>query len=85
MNIQFYQLAIGAEFEFRGRRYRKLAMSMAEDELRCGNVFQAGYEVVSEGPLLPAEVAERWTPSDIPWTDYLTPAPGQEPNVKREM
>jgi len=79
MNVQFYQLAIGAEFEFRGQRYRKLAMSMAEDDgRRWGHVFMGGIEVVSEGPLLPAEVAERWRPSDIPWTDYLTPAPGQE-------
>jgi len=38
--IQFHQLPLGARFEFRGRRYEKLALSMARDEERCGNIFQ---------------------------------------------
>ena len=30
--MQFYQLAIGARFEFHGCQYRKVAMSMAEED-----------------------------------------------------
>jgi hypothetical protein len=39
--IQFQEIPIGQFFEFRGRRYRKLALSMASDEDRNGNIFQA--------------------------------------------
>jgi hypothetical protein len=40
VNITFYELPIVARFEFRGHRYEKLALSMARDEDRCGNIFQ---------------------------------------------
>jgi hypothetical protein len=30
--MQFYKLAIGARFEFRGRQFTEVALSMAEDE-----------------------------------------------------
>ena len=53
MTVRFYELAVGAVFSVRGRRYRKIAMSMAEDERHWGNVFMGETEVVSDGPLLP--------------------------------
>lgn len=79
--MQFYQLAKGARFEFRGRRYEKTAMSMAADQNRCGVIFQAGTEIVPIGEplLLPAEMAEQWKPPAGHWTDYVTPAPGETP------
>ena len=48
-NALFCELPIGARFEFRGRRYEKLALSMAGDEERCGHAFHGVTEV------LPAE------------------------------
>jgi hypothetical protein len=65
--MQFYRLALGARFEFRGREYRKEAMSVARDSDDVGNVFQAGAEVIAIGkPLLLTEAeAERWRPSGI--------------------
>ena len=62
MNVQFYELAIGAVFEFRGKVYRKTAMSMADDERNWGNIFQAWIKVESGGPFLPREVAAKWKP-----------------------
>ena len=77
--MEFYKLAAGAEFEFQGLRFRKLAMSMAEHEDRIGTVIGAATEVtpIGEPLLLPPAEAERWKPSEIPWTDYIKPAPGQ--------
>jgi len=86
--MQFYELAIGARFFFRGRRYEKLAMSMAEDEERVGHSFLADAEVTlevrgaecgvrSDPELLPPEEAARWKPDDRHWTEHLGPAPGQ--------
>ena len=46
--IQFQEIPIGQHFEFRGRRYRKLALSMACDEDRIGNIFQAQTEVLPD-------------------------------------
>ena len=65
--MRFYELAIGAVFEFRGTRYAKTAMSMAEDDRRWGNVFMGETVVASDGPLLPAEVAARWKPERGHW------------------
>jgi hypothetical protein len=48
MNIQFSKIPVGARFEFRGHRYEKLALSMACDEERLGNIFHAETEVVVE-------------------------------------
>jgi hypothetical protein len=42
--MQFYQLAKGARFEFLGKQFEKVAMSMAVDAERCGNVFWGGTE-----------------------------------------
>jgi hypothetical protein len=50
MLMQFKELPIGARFEFRGRRYEKVALSMACDEERMGNIFHDDTEVVSEAP-----------------------------------
>lgn len=47
--VQFYQLAKGARFEFRGKQFQKIAMSMAEDGERNGNVFQGETEVTPIG------------------------------------
>ena len=59
MKILFEQLPVGARFEFRGHRYQKLATSMACDENRWGNVFQAGTEVVCERALTPTAMPQR--------------------------
>ena len=40
-------LPIGARFEFRGRCYTKLALSMASDDERLGNIFQDETEVTT--------------------------------------
>ena len=43
-----------------------------------GWVFMGLTEVVSDGPLLPPEVAERWRPVSVEaWAEHLAPAPGQ--------
>ena len=79
LRMQFYELAIGARFFFRGRRYEKLAMSMARGEDRIGHVFMAETEVTADGEpmLLPPEEAARWKPDGRHWTECLGPAPGQ--------
>ena len=43
--LQFQEIPIGGHFEFRGRRYKKLALSMASDEDRNGTIFLAQTEV----------------------------------------
>ena len=77
--MKFYELAIGARFIFRGQRFEKIAMSMARDEENCGNIFMGGTEVEPDGEplLLSPEEAAQWKPDERPWSDYLTPAPGQ--------
>ena len=79
MNVKFYELALGAVFQFRGTRYQKLAMGLAWDEKRRGNIFMGETEVVSEGEpkLLSAEEAAKWKPAERHWTDRLGLAPGQ--------
>ncbi|HEY5915510.1 MAG TPA: hypothetical protein VJA21_33415 [Verrucomicrobiae bacterium] len=47
--MKFYQLAVGAVFKAWGRNYRKIAMSMAEDERGWGTIFMGEGEIVSEG------------------------------------
>ena len=46
--LQFQEIQVGQFFEFRGRRYKKLALSMASDEDRIGNIFQAQTEVLPD-------------------------------------
>ena len=48
MTTKFNELPLGARFEFRGRRYEKLALSLARDEERMGNIFHAETEVLAE-------------------------------------
>jgi hypothetical protein len=75
--MRFYELAVGARFFFRGRRYEKLAMSMARDEEQFGHAFMAETEVTVDGEplLLPREEAARWKPLEKHWTEYVGPAP----------
>ncbi len=47
MITKFHQLALGSRFEFRGRRYEKLALSLARDEERFGNIFHDETEVMT--------------------------------------
>jgi hypothetical protein len=83
--MKFYELAVGARFEFHGGRFEKIAMSMAVladghhaggDQGRWGNMFLGETEVFSDGPLLASEEAERWRPPSIHWADWLAAAPG---------
>ena len=46
--LQFQEVPIGQHFEFRGRRYQKLALSIARDEDHYGNIFQAQTEVLPD-------------------------------------
>ncbi len=75
--MKFYELAVGARFILRGRRFEKIAMSMAEDEQGVGSILMGGTEIVPDGVplLLPPEEAAKWKPSDRHWTEYLSPAP----------
>ncbi|MEI6393235.1 MAG: hypothetical protein WCT12_19285 [Verrucomicrobiota bacterium] len=46
--IQFQEIPIGQHFEFRDRRYKKLARNMASDEDRNGTIFQSETEVLPD-------------------------------------
>ena len=81
MRTTFWQLPIGARFEFRGRRYEKLALSMARDEERCGNIFQDEAEVFWDGK--PGEELKPPRPPEPPWWSYMSPAPAAGPKVDR--
>lgn len=72
---QFRALPVGARFEFRGRRYEKLALSLARDEDCCGNVFQDETEVWADLPPPPQGLEPRRLPAPH-WTEPLCPAPG---------
>ena len=48
---RFQEVPVGGRFEFRGRRYEKLASTFAGSEDRCGHHFHADTEVASEVPL----------------------------------
>jgi len=75
--MKFYELAIGAVFNFRGKRYEKTAIPdrRHRDLPAVGTWYwrrRGGDE-----PFLPAEVAAEWKPSEVYWADRLEPAPGQ--------
>jgi hypothetical protein len=78
--MQFYRLAEGVEFEFFGKKYRKIAPCMAEDADRTGSVFQSGAEVtpIGEVRLVSEEEAAKWKPRDERF--MLPRAPGQPPD-----
>jgi hypothetical protein len=82
MRTTFYRLPLGARFEFRGKRYEKLALSMARDEERCGNIFQDEAEVLWDRQ--PGEELKPPRPPEPPWWSYMSPAPGQGPRRKVE-
>jgi len=63
--IQFQEIPIGQFFEFRGRRYKKLALSMASDEDRNGNIFQGQTEVLPD-PLVKAGLVPVVVPGTAP-------------------
>ena len=46
MITRFENLKLGASFWFHGKRYVKMALSMAEDEQRAGTIFQAEADVI---------------------------------------
>jgi hypothetical protein len=48
MRKRFCELAVGARFEFRGRRYEKMNAEVGRDEERAGNVFWPETEVLEE-------------------------------------
>jgi hypothetical protein len=75
--MKFYELAIGARFVFRGRRFEKIGMGMAKEEQGLGSLFMGETEIVPDGAplLLPPEEAAWWKPSDRYWTEFLSPAP----------
>jgi hypothetical protein len=77
--MKFYELAVGAWFILRGRRFEKIAMSMATDEQGLGSLLIGETEIVPDGVplLLPPAEAAWWKPSDRHWTEYLNPAPPQ--------
>ena len=65
------------------RRYGRM-LSCATSDLAegpkpgSGWVFMGLTEVVSDGPMLPPEVAEQWRPASVEaWAEHLAPAPGQ--------
>lgn len=62
--LQFQEIPIGQHFEFRGRRYQKLALSLARDEDHYGNIFQAQTEVLPDpfAPRTPELPARRSAP-----------------------
>ncbi len=74
--VLFCQIPIGARFEFRGRRYCKLALSLAQDEERFGNVFHDSTEVLPDQGVQPLPLT-RDPRTEKHWTDYIHPAPGQ--------
>ena len=86
--MQFYQLAIGAQFECRGLRYRKTPRSFAESigdgppERGHGGAFMHAMEIISDGPFLTEAEIGWFRPSERPWTDYLSPAPGCRPPAR---
>ena len=74
MKTTFYQLPEGARFEFGGRQYQKVAVSMAQDDRRWGHIFLDECEVEwSPGP--GEKPGEPKPPEPCPWWAYLSPAP----------
>ncbi len=63
--MRFKELPVGARFEFRGHRYEKVAISMARDEERRGNIFHDDTEVVSDTP-----VNQPATQEDAPTSEH---------------
>jgi len=62
----FSDLPFGTRFTFHGKAYIKIALNMAEDENRNGNIFQADTQVE------PIECDAR---TGKPWNDLSTSQP----------
>lgn len=84
-SVKFYELAVGARFIFRGKGYRKIGMSMADDAERVGTVFMGECDVVSDGPLLPAEEAAKWKPQRGIWTEMIDAMATSDPSDGRSQ
>ena len=84
LRMKFYELAIGARFIFRERKYQKIAMGMAENEERLASIFLGETVVTADGEplLLPPEEAARWKPDERHWSEYLARAPGAGPKME---
>ena len=46
--IRFEEVPVGSAFQFRGKRFVKVALNLAEDENRKGNLFLAETQVERE-------------------------------------
>jgi hypothetical protein len=55
--IQFQEIPIGRYFEFRGRRYQKLALSLARDEDHYGTISLAQTEVLPQDQIPPHDLS----------------------------
>ncbi len=81
MILLFKDVKVGERFEFRGRRYEKVALSMAHDEERMGNVFQDVAEVVPLGEMenareLRAESSEKLRAEIANWKFQISKGGG---------
>lgn len=74
MTLYFGELPVGTDFEFFGKRYRKIALSMTKGEDGLGHVFMGEALVMVEHE---PSVRLPWKPDPIYWADRLSPAPGQ--------
>ncbi len=72
MKKRFCELAVGARFEYRGKRYEKMNGDVGRDEERGGNVFAAETEVLAEAGLARGHHAGCRVQSEPP---TLCPAP----------
>ena len=80
MKLKFYELTVGARFQWRGIRLKKVGMSCVEDERGWANVFLGLQEVEPDGEplLLPPEEANRWKPHYDVWTEVVEKICGEE-------
>jgi|GEM_PF-6109308 hypothetical protein len=74
LTIQFQEIPIGRYFEFRGRRYQKLALSLARDEDRYGTIFLAQTEVLPQDQIPPHDLS--------PEVACLHPQPERQRNLE---
>jgi hypothetical protein len=70
--VEFQEIHIGQFFEFRGRRYKKLALSMASDEDRNGTIFMAQTEVLPDSKSQIGPSAPPAQPTAIKFTRHST-------------
>src|SRR4030095_8791461 len=76
--MQFYQLASGGQFEYKGKRCLKTGMNAVRDENGQPDGFRSEWEVtpIGEPLLLSEEEAYKWRPIDLEhWADHMVPSP----------